>query len=293
MVDKDGIELIRLRRIKKSWYSRYTPVPFNNQGSPKWFPGIFGAKTGYFFGFRSISDKEMTVPTVDSFSQRLEFINRELIKRNKEPIEIKFYETGDKPQTNFQYLTAFYRDSGLPMARRGFYAVHDASYHASAILLSREKIDLTKLRIELLFKFREKIKSQRFLSKEDIRSLEERYLEAEKKITDAVDFGNGNVTFHYWMETQTGGRKSVNSEYGETSFINGYLMKASAKAIMDIAKRDNLTPEASRVIDEFFSENKEQILSLKEKEATPEDIKFVWDRIEDIEKIITESQQAK
>lgn len=233
--DERGSDLFLLKKTGQRWWSSFSPAPSNYQGDPRWFAMLVGPKVASFFGFRKISEDQITAPTAMTLNKRIEEINRLLIKNGEEPIEMRFHQAKVKAETDVDFLRAF-RKTSLPIARDGHYAVHDISYHALAILLPKTLIDGIQLRIDILSRFRETMNSDSSLTHLEKRLLQKHLAITEAKMVNLIDYATGNIGFVMAMEKTNQKHDDHNDRYQAYDVkphVIDYLVRDTQKVIRD------------------------------------------------------------
>lgn len=137
-----GGEISVIKKTGAYWFSAYEAERFAPQGDPTWFPLIGGIKTGYFFGFRRISPNEMTIPDIKEISGAIQRINQTLQRNREETVGVAFYPAATNEVVfDEEFLRKFADERALPMAVEGPLAIHDVSYHLSAVFLPNQVIE--------------------------------------------------------------------------------------------------------------------------------------------------------
>ncbi len=232
---QDGSVLLFLNKNGESWNSAYSPAPKNPQGDPRWFPMLFGAEVGYHFGFRKIYNDTMTAPTPEFMNHRITDINKTLAERGVEEIIMRFHRTSPKAEEGIEYLSNILRESSLPVAISGHYAVHDVAYHLSSILMPKSILDYIKLNIKIVFRYKAKIDKDATLSPIEKEIVNYSFSLLLNNIVRNIDFATGNIGVIFKQE-------QIEKSGGKVT---------DSKEIED--KIDNLTLFPIRDIGEFIS----------------------------------------
>lgn len=123
-----------VQKTGREWGSRHTTVTYDVQGDPRWFIDAIGCRDAEHFGFRVLSDRRMTVPSLRELQGAITAVNSQLAVQGYEPIPVSFYDS-PAPFNARQYLSRFARRMALPVAREGNHLLHDLSFHTGAIFI--------------------------------------------------------------------------------------------------------------------------------------------------------------
>jgi hypothetical protein len=189
-----GGKLRRVRKIGSTWGSgRTTLKGFDPQGDPRWFIETLGPKAAAFFGFKMLSDTEMTVPDPVEFAGAIKRVNERLKRNGSEEISINFYES--KSSILARYNRLFAERGLLPVATSENHYFHDMSYHSGAIFLPEYLVSYSRKRSAFIEAAIEHLKT-RF--KSDDPSVQKRVALFSRRIymetARAIDNGTGLIT---------------------------------------------------------------------------------------------------
>lgn len=275
--------LLIFEKTGNSWFSTYTPRPDNYQGDPRWFPSLVSTKVSSKFGFFMLNQKMMTAPTAEKINQTIHIFNKHLPEKNK--ILIKFYETGETPQSGLNYLKLFNNNLSLPMASRGHYAVHDISYHLPAIFLPKNVINAAQLRLDLIIRFRDWVENygseRKWLNTALLKIAKS--LVAEK--VRHVDYATGNLG--YVLYTSARNFNDVES-YDIKRYVLNYLYRANVSPKNDVV--GNIEEVFQRSYWDIIDLRKDKTKNQTTEQRIQETGKIINDAIQEFKKTVTQSK---
>lgn len=184
-----GTKLILLEKFGSAWGSEYASVENAFQGDPRRTIQLLGSKAASIVGFRMRSKNEMYAPTAETLNQGIELINSVL--PGDERIAIRFRTPVNGHSSDRDFVRNYALNLELALADFGPVAIHDLSYHSSAILIRNDHHLLTQAYVRLLLDFETFVQthhSEKLNSPEFKGVIEAAYSRAAK----SIDSGTGN-----------------------------------------------------------------------------------------------------
>ncbi len=135
------------RRNGYSWHSSFAEVDRAPEADPRMLVLIFGSRTAHYFGYRSLAEDLITVPSAEAFNKSIEFLNSEELKSKS--ISIRFYDAEGivedkmflKRLLNFE----------LPLANGS----HDHAFHAGLLEIPEEDFKFVMTQVKQAMDFLE------------------------------------------------------------------------------------------------------------------------------------------
>ncbi|MES2769547.1 MAG: hypothetical protein V4596_10430 [Bdellovibrionota bacterium] len=192
--DENGNSIYILEKINfLPWRSEYKEGRNDLQGDPRTFSMILGPKVAQKFGFRSISENQMTAPSAEAFNSYIRRMNIKLNMNRQEVIRIMFYETGDKLLSDLEYLQRFAYEARLPLAKSGNLAIHDISYHTLSILLQNNLIMPARKTAQFILELNSRLETDPLLSPNEKQIAKQFMEDIIGKFVSSLDVGTGNL----------------------------------------------------------------------------------------------------
>ena len=183
------------RRSGYSWHSSFAEVDRAPEADPRLFVLIFGSRTAHFFGYRSLAEDLITVPSAEAFNRSIEFLNGNELKDNS--ISIRFYDAEGivddkmflKRLLNFE----------LPLANGS----HDHAFHAGLLEIPEEDFKFVMSQVKQAMDFLEWVEP-RLKDRAWFNGLNRTLIEFLITIAD-VSFGNtvGNTAIRSILNIST------------------------------------------------------------------------------------------
>ncbi|MEK6555579.1 MAG: hypothetical protein AABZ31_10090 [Bdellovibrionota bacterium] len=121
----------------REWSSAATSKLSANtpQGDPRAIIFILGPELAHFLGFSFIDEKHMTVPSLESFNEKVLLLNEALVKLGYKPIPVRMYLTHKAFANNETYSREFADKGGIAISPDLAIFLHDVSFHMPTVAM--------------------------------------------------------------------------------------------------------------------------------------------------------------